>query len=71
MEPGLKPSAAGLDVFASEPVEAGNPLLHLDNVVVSPHVAWLTQETIARSLGLAAENCRRVVAGKPLLHQVV
>jgi phosphoglycerate dehydrogenase-like enzyme len=63
--------AAGLDVFASEPVEAGNPLLHLDNVVVSPHVAWLTQETIARSLGLAVENCRRVVAGEPLLHQVV
>ena len=63
--------AAGLDVFASEPVEADNPLLRLDNVVVSPHVAWLTQETIERSLGLAVENCRRVAAGEPLLHQVV
>ena len=47
--------AAGLDVFASEPVEAHNPLLRLDNVVVSPHIAWLTQETIARSLGLAVD----------------
>ena len=63
--------AAGLDVFASEPVEADNPLLRLDNIVVSPHVAWLTQETIERSLGLAVENCRRVAAGEPLLHQVV
>ncbi len=63
--------AAGLDVFATEPVEADNPLLKLDNVVVSPHLAWLTQETIERSLAVAVDNCRRIAAGEALLNQVV
>jgi len=63
--------AAGIDVFAAEPVPAGHPLLALPNVVVAPHVAWLTVETLHRSLAVAVENCRRLRAGKPLLHQVV
>ncbi len=62
--------AAGLDVFETEPLRADNPLLALDNVVVTPHVAWLTQETMERSLTVAAENCRRLAAGQPLLHRV-
>ncbi len=64
-------SAAGLDVFAAEPLPAGNPLLALANVALLPHVAWLTPETLKRSLGMAIENCARVREGRPLLHQVV
>jgi len=63
--------AAGLDVFAEEPVPAGNPLLKLDNVVLAPHVAWLTPETFDRSLGIAVENSRRINDGAALLHRVV
>ena len=63
-------AAAGLDVFAEEPVDPANPLLSLDNVVAAPHVAWLTPETFARSLTVAVENCRRLRDNEPLLHQV-
>lgn len=63
--------AAGLDVFAEEPVMPGNPLLKLDHVVLMPHVAWLTPETLDRSLDIALENMRRLRAGRDLLHRVV
>lgn len=62
---------AGLDVFAAEPIPAGDPLLALDNVVLSPHLAWLTKETLARSLKVAVENCERLAAGRDLLNRVV
>lgn len=62
---------AGLDVFAEEPLPRGNPLLGLPNAVLAPHIAWLTPETLVRSLTVAHENCRRLVAGEPLLHQVI
>jgi phosphoglycerate dehydrogenase-like enzyme len=62
---------AGLDVFAEEPLPRGNPLLGLPGVVLAPHIAWLTPETLVRSLSVAHENCRRLAAAEPLLHQVV
>jgi phosphoglycerate dehydrogenase-like enzyme len=62
---------AGLDVFSCEPVGPPDPLLELPNVVVTPHLAWLTAETLERSLSVIAENCRRLAADEPLLHRVV
>ena len=61
---------AGLDVFDQEPVDPDNPLLGLPNVVAAPHMAWLTPETLDRSLAAAFENIRRLKAGEPLLNQV-
>ena len=63
--------AAGLDVVTEEPAPAGNPLFDLPNVVLMPHIAWLTPETLSRSLGVAFENCRRLRDGEPLLHRVI
>lgn len=62
--------AAGLDVFACEPVSADEALLAMDNVVLQPHIAWLTQETLGRSLAVAMENCRRLRDGEELLHRI-
>ena len=61
----------GLDVYDQEPVPADCPLLELDNVVLQPHVAWLTQETLGRSLAVAMENCRRLRDAEELLHRVL
>ncbi|MEA3193791.1 MAG: hypothetical protein QOD26_2124 [Betaproteobacteria bacterium] len=63
-------AAAGLDVFAVEPPPAGHWLLALPNVVCTPHVAWLTQETLERSIEVARENVRRLKSGAVLLHRV-
>ena len=62
--------AAGLDVYGEEPVSADNPLLKMDNVCLTPHIAWLTRETMGRSIAVAVENCIRLRDGKELLHLV-
>jgi phosphoglycerate dehydrogenase-like enzyme len=64
-------AGAGLDTVAVEPASAENPLFTLDNVVVTPHIAWQTPETLARCLTVAFENCGRLARGVPLLNQVV
>jgi phosphoglycerate dehydrogenase-like enzyme len=63
--------AAGLDVFGTEPVPADNSLFALENIVVTPHVAWLTPEMLQRGAAIAIENCRRLRDGQKLLHRVV
>jgi D-3-phosphoglycerate dehydrogenase len=60
-----KLAGAGLDVFHDEPLKAGDPLLALQNVVLSPHNAGQTPEVIRDGLLRAIENVENYLAGKP------
>jgi len=57
-------AGAGIDVFEKEPVDPANPLLKLDNVVVSPHSAGTTWNTWFRRADFAYKNMQRVWEGK-------
>jgi D-3-phosphoglycerate dehydrogenase len=57
---------AGLDVFAKEPLDRDNPLLAMDNVVLSPHNGGGTVDTMKRIVSHAFENMLRVERGEPL-----
>jgi len=57
-------AGAGIDVFGQEPLSPDNPLLHLDNVVVTPHTAGVTRGTSRRRSQVCVENAKRVLAGE-------
>ena len=64
--------AAGLDVTEVEPTPADNPLLNMENVIVTPHIAGSTEERVDRALEFSYGNARRVLNGdKPLSPVVV
>ena len=63
--------AAGIDVFTQEPVNKDNPLLTLDNVVLSPHLGWLTTETLDRSVSVATKNTMAIRENTPPVFRVV
>ncbi len=63
-------AGAGLDVFDVEPLPLYDPLLSMDNVVLTPHVAGSTYETSRRRGAAAAENVQRVAKGDPPLYVI-
>jgi D-3-phosphoglycerate dehydrogenase len=56
-------AAAGIDVLAQEPLPPDSPWLTLENVVLTPHVGWVTREASERLAALPVENVERFFAG--------
>ena len=57
---------AGLDVFATEPLPADNPLWRFPNVIITPHSSGNTSRTHRRAADLFVENFRRLSNGERL-----
>ena len=55
--------AAASDVTCREPINADSPLLGLDNMIITPHIAWAATEARQRLLGVAIDNVRQYLAG--------
>lgn len=58
-------AGAGVDVLSVEPPAASNPLLSARNCLVTPHIAWATQEARGRLMNTALENLLAFQGGKP------
>ena len=59
-------AGAGLDVFDSEPLPPGHPLIHLENVVLSPHVGGMAYNGTMRGLEMSVENLESYAANNPI-----
>ncbi len=58
-------AGAGIDVLASEPPSAENPLLTAKNCIITPHIAWATRSARSRLMDIAVDNVRAFLAGTP------
>lgn len=56
--------AAGLDVFEAEPLSPDSPLTDRDDVVLSPHAGWYSEESLDELNRRAASDVRRVLRGE-------
>jgi phosphoglycerate dehydrogenase-like enzyme len=64
-------AGAGLDVFEQEPVRPDNPLLKMDNVVLTPHISAGTVDALREKMRSIFTNLRRFVDGEPIHDRVV
>lgn len=63
-------AGAALDVYEKEPISSNNPLLKLDNIILTPHVAGISTDVPVRSCRMLAEDVERFLKGEKPLHVV-
>ncbi len=54
---------AGLDVLEKEPPSADNPLLSMESVIITPHIAWYSEESFERDMVQGMDEVLRVLSG--------
>jgi len=60
-----RPGMAAVDVFESEPILAGHPLLRLENAVCTPHIGYVEQDSYEAYFGAAFDNVVNFIGGTP------
>ena len=65
-----KIAAAGLDVFETEPLPEDSPLRKLDNIILSDHAGWYSEESVAELKSKAAQNVLAVLKGEKPIYPV-
>jgi phosphoglycerate dehydrogenase-like enzyme len=63
-------AGAGLDVHTVEPRPTPDKLASLPNVILTPHIAGGSRKGVFAEIGAVLDNCRAVLAGKPIKYQV-
>jgi len=57
-------AGSGVDVLEREPPDPSNPILSLENLIVTPHVAWYSENSMERLKNLGMDEVVRVLKGK-------
>ncbi|HEX5355014.1 MAG TPA: D-2-hydroxyacid dehydrogenase family protein [Aquabacterium sp.] len=60
-----RPGLAAVDVFESEPILQGHPLLRLENAVCTPHIGFVEQDNYEQLFSTAFDNLLNFIAGTP------
>ena len=60
-----RPGLAAVDVFESEPLLAGHPLLLMENVICTPHLGYVEKDNYEKMFGMAFRNILAFAAGAP------
>jgi D-3-phosphoglycerate dehydrogenase len=63
---GKKIAGAGIDVYDEEPLALDHPFRKLDNIVITPHLGYVTAENYKRFYGQMVEDVRAWLDGKPV-----
>ena len=58
--------AAAADVVSVEPIQPDSPLLGLDNMLLTPHIAWAPKEARVRLMNIAVQNAAAYLQGAPI-----
>lgn len=61
-----KIAGAAVDTVSVEPIQMDNPLLEAKNIIITPHIAWLSQESLNKILQTTLENLQAFLRGEKL-----